>query len=103
MSTERNLFGLSAFELAAAKKRLNITRRADRGHETVLGQHRIERNRRSNDIEIGFSREHEAFGAVARRAGYHLGGKRLRLRYVVAACDPRCSGELGQIQSRIGQ
>src|ERR1700688_1717571 len=76
---------LRAFELTPAEHRRDIARRADRRHEAVLGQHRFERGRRPDEVEIRLGRQHETFGTVAHRAGAYLGGEGLRLCDVVGA------------------
>src|SRR6202020_1957872 len=94
---------LPAFELAAAEQGVDITRRADGGLKPLLGHRRIERDRRADDVEIGFGRKHKAFGTVTRGAGAQSIGERLRLFDVLARRNAGGACELRQIESRIGQ
>lgn len=92
---------LRAFELAPAEHRRDIARRADRRHEAVFGQHRFERGRRPDDVEIRLSREHETFGTVARRAAAYLGGEGLRPCDVVGKRNSRCTASCARSSSAL--
>jgi hypothetical protein len=50
---------LFVFELSAAGHGRDVTRRANRRHESVFGKDRIKRDWRMNHLEVGLGRQHQ--------------------------------------------